>query len=810
MSFSQIDPHRIIKQETDENYNITTPPRSARSPSPRGNRRSKSPQDNASPHQFTENFSPDSMKKEYSEDVSPPGSAARSPNSPFFERRSHSEAIVVSNTTLHVPGSRLFRPDERMRNLHFEALKNHQGSTVHADDLPCTSKRVYSHYGSVPTMVSRYPENFVVPRFRARSNEDFLRHEWQQSSLYEVSHREPSLYRNGITKVLNESEPRSKNTSNSFQEEQGPEVNGSSPNDPKTYQNGVSATGINSEQGAVHSKDEEPVWKKYQWYRDRKRPHSQQTKPRKLEQTIFMQYNEIRCRRVQEGKVVNPGRRRSSESWFLGNGKEVNHSHPLSPKRARTREYSYGEAQSNIAVVEQLRSPPPQTLGYDNLERANKSYVLPRGNLTHNVDEDNLERFKDADETDFNRTGNFYCFCGREGCIEQQRSARPVIFCHEELKARNQDCSTKFREETGVEIVDGEERMSPDLGDDTFEGISSQIDNDNTEVLPEKLRRCPQDVAKILRLNRIVKAVTNGRKRAITSDSKKELQTVIKMKKRENNHNSTAHGDYDEVTSIGRLEKRMENLSDSEQESDQRCDSENLAEKTIEDDDDDEEERNPIGNYMDYFSYPEKKPQQMRNEFDNSSVFPQSVSDQEPFPVRKPNGVEDIPARDDDAAVCQVNGLLSLPGFKETKFNISLGELKRRMNPPETLTRVEMISYVRQAKSSGRVLLDKNNIVTANRSRPTILSRVCEGEAQVLAEGIQKMNREYLPLTELARKTVDAYKDDDCQVENCEDCRLKLRRRIVDVEITRSVLQIVEQIDQVLTVSISETVRECI
>ena len=72
------------------------------------------------------------------------------------------------------------------------------------------------------------------------------------------------------------------------------------------------------------------------------------------------------------------------------------------------------------------------------------------------------------------------------------------------------------------------------------------------------------------------------------------------------------------------------------------------------------------------------------------------------------------------------------------------------------------------------------------------------------------MNRDYLPLTELARKTVDAYKDDDCQVENCEDCRLKLRRRIVDVEITRSVLQIVEQIDQVLTVSISETVRECI
>jgi len=148
-----------------------------------------------------------------------------------------------------------------------------------------------------------------------------------------------------------------------------------------------------------------------------------------------------------------------------------------------------------------------------------------------------------------------------------------------------------------------------------------------------------------------------------------------------------------------------------------------------------------------------------------------------------------VQARDDSDTVCQVNGLLSLPGFKETKFNISLGELKRRMNPPETLTRVEMISYVRQAKSSGRVLLDKNNIITANRSRPTILSRLCESEAQLLADGILKMNREYLPLTTLARKTVEVYKDDDCKDKHCEDCRLKLRRRIVDVEITRNSLK---------------------
>ena len=113
-----------------------------------------------------------------------------------------------------------------------------------------------------------------------------------------------------------------------------------------------------------------------------------------------------------------------------------------------------------------------------------------------------------------------------------------------------------------------------------------------------------------------------------------------------------------------------------------------------------------------------------------------------PVSAKHLNGLGAVQARDDSDTVCQVNGLLSLPDFKQTKFIISLGELKRRMNPPETLTRVEMISYVRQAKSSGGVLLDKNNIITANRSRLTILSRLCESEAQLLAEGILKMNRE--------------------------------------------------------------------
>ena len=142
-----------------------------------------------------------------------------------------------------------------------------------------------------------------------------------------------------------------------------------------------------------------------------------------------------------------------------------------------------------------------------------------------------------------------------------------------------------------------------------------------------------------------------------------------------------------------------------------------------------------------------------------------------------------VKAQNDEDIVCHVYGLLSLPGLKETKYGVTLGELKRRVGMPECLTRVDMISYVRQAKTSGRILLDTNGIVTSNRSKPTVLSRVCESESQVLADGLHKMNMEYLPFKSLAMSTLDRYRGRVC--EGCPDCRLKLRRRIVDVEITR-------------------------
>lgn len=786
-SFSQIEATSRIKQEAvDGVWNDKKPP-SARSRSASVDREVKSSEDN-SLHEFPRRSSPEKIKRKYSNhEPYPPTSRQENYSRP--ESVSRPEDIVTSPSSLRGPESRLFQPDERIRNLHFEALKNPRGSIVHANDLSYPYKQVYDSFQ--PATMVPVVESSINPvmsqRFTARRNDD-LSPDGQQQSFQRETNRAPSpLYGNDGVRRLLSGEGSTVNFSR-FQEKLGSGINGSQSDKPgqnvSKQQNGLASPDNNASKSTVFKKDEEPVWKTYQWYRDRKRPPSQQTKRQKAEQTIFMQYNEIRCKRVKEGKIINGSRRRASEPWLPIYSKEIDHTSPSSPKRPRTIESSRGETITQIGAIEHFVSQPLQTPSRFLANQGkvpDTSSTSPREirHVENNVRAYSFER-KSSDERHFNGNANFQCICGREnGNYTQEKTAQHVIFSRENINSRNPDHSTNGKEKVDLEISAND--------DGALEKISSTTEKaENIEVLPDKLRRYPQDVAKILRLNRIVKAVRNNRKRRVPLGTTKGQQTAMKTKQHEMNNNAIEHGIEDEVLTVGRHEVQLENASDSDPEIDQKCDNETAADETMEEEDEDEEERNSTRNFIDCFFFPEE-PRQIRNGRTNSLAYPQSITDQESFSARQLNGLGAVQARDDSDTVCQVNGLLSLPGFKETKFNITLGELKRRMNPPETLTRVEMISYVRQAKSSGRVLLDKNNIITANRSRPTILSRVCESEAQVLADGILKMNREYLPLTTLARKTVEAYKDDDCKDKNCEDCRLKLRRRVVDVEITRLV-----------------------
>ncbi len=140
--------------------------------------------------------------------------------------------------------------------------------------------------------------------------------------------------------------------------------------------------------------------------------------------------------------------------------------------------------------------------------------------------------------------------------------------------------------------------------------------------------------------------------------------------------------------------------------------------------------------------------------------------------------------------VAHINGLLSLPSSRETRYGITYGELKRRCEAPEYLTRVDLVAYVRHSKSSGRGLLDKYKIVSANRaSRPTIMSKMCENEARVLGDGILRMNMDYFPQRKLAQVATERLKeglDEDAQDEQKqENLKSKVKAKMHDIATTR-------------------------
>ena len=704
---------------------------------PATSRKNRTPRRETSMYEFRKKASPEKIKDKHLTRVSRPESPSHpdSPTRPGSNNPRETESLLFPWT-----------PKERLRNLGVEAVENpSRGLYPGVSYLRYPVKRVYNRFQSAPTMASNFPENISERqrRFAAEMNLHLAQGERKQTIQYEANHDGSSVDGN-----------LSNGETSTIQEERNlrPRVQSSSP--PNRTEQTVSSQQNGSTQPIVDSshlnkKDEDPVWKTYQWYRDRKRPYSQQVKRQKAEPTIFMQYNEIRDKRFKEGRVVND-KRRSSEPWTFP---FTNESNPLSPLSHDT---GTSFQPSHVITTHNDAHGQPESPNKRRRLLVN-SNALPKDNRPSNGNVRADENFMQEKHTGrhYSSSGNdlYQVSADENSNFEINKTAQHG------MSSRGVESRYDFKAETnGV-------KFSSAHNDDE---ISSTVYEDGVKVSPEALRHCPQDVAKILRLNRIVKAVRNNRENK-TAEQARRLETS-------SSHNGFQNRGKDRVHSVERQETQVKSPTDSDEDLDGRRYGHETTTKT-------EEKRNKNENFTGFFC-PEgdrQQPVKYGRESPEFSDFTQSYSDPESFFAGQ------MEAQHDNDPVCQVNGLLSLPGFKETKFNISLGELKRRMNPPETLTRVEMISYVRQAKSSGRVLLDRNNIVTANRSHPTILSRVCESEAQVLADGILKMNREYLPLTTLARKTVNAYKDDGCKVDNCEDCRLKLRRRIVDVEITRLV-----------------------
>jgi len=140
----------VVKQEAvddipcSNDYNYDKPRRSS---TPSGDKEAKSPKDN-SLHELLGRSSPQKMKREYLNHASRSESAPRAENSSRTEVVSGPEEASRSPPSLRGPESRLFRPDERIIILHFEALKKWQRSTSPVNDWSYPNKQAFK---GVPT-----------------------------------------------------------------------------------------------------------------------------------------------------------------------------------------------------------------------------------------------------------------------------------------------------------------------------------------------------------------------------------------------------------------------------------------------------------------------------------------------------------------------------------------------------------------------------------------------------------------------------------------------------------------------------------
>lgn len=133
--------------------------------------------------------------------------------------------------------------------------------------------------------------------------------------------------------------------------------------------------------------------------------------------------------------------------------------------------------------------------------------------------------------------------------------------------------------------------------------------------------------------------------------------------------------------------------------------------------------------------------------------------------------------------------------FSLLRYPITVGELRRRIAPPEFLNKVDMISYVRLAKTSARELLEKHAIRPKHHSRKSkhsVISKMCEAECAELASGVKMLSDLYFPKEWLANHVVASLAgDNNNEGAGVDEGRKEMarRQRLADaqrrIEITR-------------------------
>lgn len=599
----------------------------------------------------------------------------------------------------------------------------------------------------------------------------------------------------------------------SIQNHEGRKERSASPNDPK-HPNNVNFSaervvygrrrGKNSDRlnSAEDDKEEESLWKQVQRYRHRKRPALGKLQPTQ-EETIFMQYNEIRERRHREGRIITRAAGRPVLPHCSADIRET----PLTPPP----DNPIDQGDSKLRIPTRVPAEPPITPDTNGLEsygsQGNRARMVEisqsKGMASECITESNQDTLPSVQRpspfkstsTDSHPESAFDGNSERrktpsEQLVENRSTPTQTQVDYQSYPSSSAHVCTRPQHYHDVRGMDA--RV---VAHGAMDGRANLCYEDCCQHL-SSYRHRPMHSLQRFHLgdnNCYDNSCHDNRRRRVPTCShhcchhKRSRRASSDDAGDYNDDNDDSnHWQYSPKEKRPRLEhEQTREMNDLYRREDQPHTVQNGS-QPFSPSSTDSRDNESVENGQNQDFQPESEKQSYENGHLSQENSPRiQVESERRFSQASPFVLAEREPDDDDV-ICHVNGLFSLPGYRETKYDITRGELKRRTELPETLTRVEMISYVRQAKTSGRMLLDSNGITTSNRSHPTILSRVCEREAQVLACGLHKMNLEYVPLKKLVQICVDMYKSRGC--DGCQDCRLKLRRRIVDVEITRYVM----------------------
>ena len=109
----------------------------------------------------------------------------------------------------------------------------------------------------------------------------------------------------------------------------------------------------------------------------------------------------------------------------------------------------------------------------------------------------------------------------------------------------------------------------------------------------------------------------------------------------------------------------------------------------------------------------------------------------------------------DSVVVANVPSLLSFNDDKMhcKRYDITAGEIRRRVGSPEHLSKTCLNEYLRVGRSGNKGEEVMKQCAASSKKRAShfsLLSKICEDEAAALAENVHQINQEFFPVSKIA------------------------------------------------------------